>query len=122
MTENKKEPPTTLTALAAVNFFFTATLIFSFAYTVYKGELTEYIAISQTVTAVLLVLSGFGFLKMSYTQGYILGNIFAVFALVNITIYGLFFDEHNFLIHVPSLIYPLALLFLLNIKLKQYFS
>lgn len=84
-------------------------------------KITPYTILSPLLTGVLLLISGIGFIKVDYKLGFISGNIFGVLALANILIGGIVIGK-GLLIYIPSMIYPIVLLLLLNLRYKKYFK
>lgn len=80
-----------------------------------------YGVLSPLVTAVVLVISAVGYLKRHYRMGFVGGNILGVGSIANVVIFNAIFSSGDFSTHVPSLIYPLVLLALLNFRYKAEF-
>lgn len=125
--ENKKRP-TGLIVLAVINFIFAflsltgLLLLFSPQILEQAGlKINPYTILSPLFTGVLLIISGIGFIKVDYKIGFIGGNVFGVFALGNIFIGGILLGK-GLLIHIPSMIYPLVILLLLNLRYKKCFQ
>jgi len=127
MTKSKR--PTGLTALAVINFIFVIGLLFSIA-TYFSTDLLAkagltvnlYTILSPIITAILLLTCGIGFIKMDYIMGYWFGNIFGVLSLLNIIVFNAIRGFSGFAGHIPSMVYPIILLFLLNLKYKEHFK
>ena len=125
--ENKKRP-TGLIVLAVINFifaFFSLIGLLAFLSPQFLEQagitITPYTILSPILTGALLIISGIGFIKVDYKLGFISGNIFGGLALVNIMIGGVILGK-GLLIHIPSMIYPIVLLLLLNLRYKKYFA
>ena len=124
--EDKKRP-TGLIVLAVINFIFAflsliglLTFLSPQLLELAGIKLTLYTILSPILTGALLIISGIGFIKVDYKLGFIGGNVFGALALVNIMIGGVILGK-GLLIHAPSMIYPIVLLLLLNIRYKKYF-
>jgi hypothetical protein len=85
--ENKEEPwnsrPIGLKIFAVINFLFAVglVLLLPLTYASLKGDSTiphAYRILSPLITAALLVISGIGFLRVSYRAGFICGVLFCV--------------------------------------------
>ncbi len=120
--------PTGLIVLGVINFVFALFSIVGLLsslspQTIEQAGLniTPYTILSPLLTGALLVASGIGFIKVDYKLGFIGGNIFGVFALANILI-GAIVLGTGLLIHIPSMIYPVVLLLLLNLQYRKYFT
>ncbi len=119
---SKIERPGGLTALGIVNFVFAGLTGFSFLIGLGAISHSAYTIASPLITIALMVVSGIGFMIMSYRLGYLGGNAFGVLSILNILVYMFTFAGQNFLVHIPSLIYPTIVLILINTKFKKYFS
>lgn len=125
----EKKRPIGLTIFAVINFFFALIVSLGFMLRFLFEEIriavpfTPYTVLSPLITITLMVLSGIGFLKMKWGLGYVLGNIFTVGALLNIVLGWAFAGlSTSFVLHIPSMIYPLVLLLFLNLKYKDCFK
>lgn len=84
------------------------------------GDVSYYAVLSPLLTGILLTISGIGFFKVSYRWGYIGGNVFAVLSLINVLLGGILLSGSP-AAHVPSMIYPIVLLVLLNGRYRKVF-
>ena len=124
--------PKGLTVFATINFVFAVGLIafvgsfvadFS-ADTTNKQESLYFVYtfLSVSVTAALLTVSGVGFLRVSYRQGYLVGLAFCVFAFANVFLFVASRGFQSFGTQAVSLIYPGLLGPMLLFKYKSEFS
>ncbi|NKB72622.1 MAG: hypothetical protein GKR89_36585 [Candidatus Latescibacteria bacterium] len=117
--------PAGLTLFAIINFVLggaalqslIVTLLFPGQYPQYSIDPTPFKIATLSLTGILLLVSGYGFLKLHYKAGFITGCVFCILSLVHIlAIEGLANTT------IPKLIYPLILLISLNVKYKLYFT
>ncbi|HEY3964734.1 MAG TPA: hypothetical protein VGM05_09315 [Planctomycetaceae bacterium] len=80
-----------------------------------------YTILSLLGTFLLLIASGAGYLSQNRILGYWGGNLLAIGLIANIMIHN--FQEHfaRFSRHIPSLFYPIVLLFVLNVHFRKEF-
>ena len=124
-----KRRPTGLTVFAIINFVFAGITMLSFLVAILSPLLRDqaglplslYTILSPLGTVTLLVISGVGFLKMSYRGGFVCGIAFCVLSLANIIVFNALQGFQGFLLHVPSMIYPTLLLLMLTLRYKQAF-
>ncbi len=117
MSDNAR--PTGLTVLAVIQFVFCIALLAAFAT---SPGLSVYGVLSPLITGLMMVGSGFGYLRQDYKLGLIGGNILGIGSLANILIFSTVQGFENFAVHIPSLIYPVVLLGLLNLRYKDAFA
>ena len=121
--------PTGLTVFAVINFIFAGLMALSLIATVSSSSLREqagvtlsaYTILSPTITTILLIVSGVGFLRVSYRAGFLCGMAFTILSLGNIMYFNAMNQFSGFLLHVPSMVYPTVLLLMLTLKYKQKF-
>jgi len=81
------------------------------------------IFVLSLVSNVLLLLSGIGYIKQKKIMGWMLGNVYAIFAIVSSVVSGLMFAQElggGFSIGtIIGLIYPVLTLILLNTTFKD---
>jgi hypothetical protein len=111
-----KERPAGLTAMACVNFAFVAVAYYLFTRT------GRPLPPTSAVTYLLLLASGFGFINVHLFWGFWVGNVMAVFALGNVMYFLVSQGFDDIHLHLPSLIYPLVVLYLLNTRYRDCFS
>lgn len=111
--------PTGLTVLAVIQFIFCIALLAAFAT---PSRLGVYGVLSPLITGLLMVGSGIGYLRQDYKLGFIGGNILGIGSFANILIFSMVQGFENFAVHIPSLIYPVVLLGLLNLRYKDAFA
>ena len=82
-----------------------------------------FIFVLSIVSAVLLLLSGIGYLKQKKVMGRMLGNLYAVINIISSVITGILFDPEiggGFnIMTIVGLIYPVLTLILLNTTFKE---
>ena len=83
-----------------------------------------FIFVLSVVSAVLLLLSGIGYLKQKKVMGRLLGNIYAVINIISSIISGILITDPNIgggfnLGTILGLIYPVLTLILLNATFKE---
>ena len=116
---NDNARPTGLTVLAVIQFVFCIALLAAFAT---SPGLSVYGVLSPLITGLMMVGSGIGYLRQDYKLGLIGGNILGIGSLANILIFSTVQGFENFAVHIPSLIYPVVLLGLLNLRYKDAFA
>jgi len=122
--------PKGLVILAIINFFFAALLVPTLLIYIFAPQslaeadvdLNAYTILSPVITSFLLLISGIGFLRLSYKTGYIVGLIFAVGSLLNIVIFNALRGFQGFQGHIPSMIYPVVLILLLTLRYRRNFE
>jgi len=125
-----KKRPIGLTIFAVINFIFAGLTLLSFLVTVLSPGLREkaglnlsvYTVLSPLVTSGLLIVSGIGFLKLSYRAGFLAGIALCILSLGNIVVFNALRGFEGFILHVPSMIYPTVLFLMLTFRYKQAFS
>ena len=124
-TANRKEVsmsdgprPTGLMVLAVIQFVLCIGLLIVFAA---PRSLSLYGVLSPLITGVLMVGSAIGYLRRNYNLGFVGGNILGIGSIANILMFNAVAGFENFIAHVPSLIYPIVLLSLLNLRYKDAF-
>ena len=80
-----------------------------------------YTIISPTITTILLVVSGIGFLRVSYRAGFICGITFAIISLGHVMHFNILCQFSGFWLRIPSMVYPMILLLMLPFKYKSVF-
>ena len=83
-----------------------------------------FIFVLSVVSAVLLLLSGIGYLKQKKVMGRLLGNLYAVINIISSIISGILITDPNIgggfnLGTILGLIYPVLTLILLNATFKE---
>jgi len=147
---NGAKRPGGLTALAVINFIFSGwgfigllglAALFAFIGKIPTDEMQEaqktqieafqnmglpvfiFIFALSLISNVLLLLSGIGYLKQKKFLGRMIGNTYAVIAIVSSVISGIIFPSEmggGFnIMTIVGLIYPIVTLFLLNIIFKH---
>ena len=111
--------PTGLMVLAVIQFVFCIALL---AVLATSPRLGVYGVLSPLITSLLMVGSGIGYLRQDYKLGFVGGNILGIGSLANILIFNTVQGFENFAVHIPSLIYPVVLLGLLNLRYKDAFA
>ena len=111
--------PRGLTVLACVQFLFVVAIAASF---IARTPTGAYPILSQTLTAALMLVTAIGYLRQSHGLGFIGGNILAVGSLANILAFNASEGFQNISLHVPSMVYPALLLFLLNLRYRAAFA
>ena len=122
--------PTGLTVFAVINFIFAGVVLLGFVVTLLStmlplktGEFpSAYRILSPLVTAVLLVASGIGFLKLSYRAGFVGGIVLCVLSLGNVIVFNALRGFSGFLLHIPSMVYPTLLLLMLTLRYRTVFA
>jgi len=116
--------PTGLTVFAVIQFVFCIGILAIMLLAVFAAprSLGLYGVLSPLITFVLLVGSAIGYLRRDYNLGFIGGNILGIGSIVNILIFNAVQGFENFAGQVPSLIYPVVLLSLLNLRYKDAFA
>ncbi len=67
------------------------------------------------------MISGVGFLKLSYRGGFLCGIALCVLSLSNIVVFNALHGFKEFILHIPSMIYPVVLLLTLTLRYRQTF-
>jgi hypothetical protein len=123
MTEAIETPsdrrPVGLVVLACIQFFFGAVALAALAAPLGPGL---YAILSPLITGIAMVATGIGYLRRSWTLGFLGGNILAFGTLANILVFNLLEGFANFPIHLPSMVYPVLLLAFLNLRYKPAFE
>jgi len=83
-----------------------------------------FILVLSVVSAVLLLLSGIGYLKQKKVMGRLLGNLYAVINIISSIISGILIDDPEIgggfnLMTIAGLIYPVLTLILINTTFKD---
>lgn len=132
-----KQRPVGLVVFAVINFVFGGLMLLAFLGMLLglllmflaKREmppsgvnLTPYAILHPIAMSLLLILSGIGFLKMSYRLGFIGGLVLCVGSLANILVCYAARGFQGFLpLHIPSMIYPIVLLLFLTLRYRKHF-
>ncbi len=111
--------PIGLTILAIIQFILCVAVLAAFAG---PRSFGLYGVLSPIITAVLLAGSAIGYLRRDYKFGFIGGNVLGIGSIANILIFSAVQGFQNFAINIPSLIYPVVLLGLLNLRYKDAFA
>ncbi len=122
--------PTGLTVFAVINFIFVAIMLMSLIAIITSLSLREqtnlgisaYTILSPLITAILMLVSGIGFLKLNYRAGFVCGNVLCVLSIANILLFNLLNGFQDFSMHIPSMVYPSILLIMLNFRYKNSFT
>lgn len=61
-------------------------------------------------------------MRCHFVLGYVIGNVLGVFSILNILVFNLMSGFQNFSMHIPSLVYPVVLLLLLNLRYREDFT
>jgi len=85
-------------------------------------SLNAYALLSPVLTCLVLILSGVGFIRMSYGLGFLGGLFFCFASLANIIVFNALHGFEGFAKHIPSMIYPVVLLFFLTIRYRKCFT
>ena len=128
MEKEGSEVPTGLRVLAAANCLIAvitllALIVISLPFLLSPSDQGPglYQPVISALSVVLLFLSGWGFAWGSYRWGYLLGNGFAVFSVLNIITASALEAFKGFTGILPSLSYPVILLLLLNLRYRAFF-
>lgn len=105
------ERPRGLTVLAVVQFILCLCVL----------SASRVTGIMGFITGILMAISAIGYFKLDYKLGFVGGNILGIFYLFNIVIFNLIQGFSNFNFYIPSLVYSIVLLILLNNKYKNAF-
>ncbi len=116
MSEQRR--PTGLTVLAVIQFILSIAVLAALARSRSPGV---YGTLSPVITAVVLVASAIGYLRRNHYLGFVGGNVLGFGSIANIVIFNAVQGFANFAIHIPSLIYPVVLLVLLNLRYQDAF-
>ncbi len=117
MSEGRR--PIGLTVLAVIQFILTVGVLAAFAS---PRSLGVYGTISPVMTGIVMVVSAIGYLRRNYYLGFICGNILGIGSIANILIFNAAQGFTNFAIYIPSMIYPVVLLALLNLRYRDAFG
>ena len=125
-----KPRPVGLVVFAVINFVFAAFCLLGLTITLVAKDLVAqsglslnaYTVLSPVLTCAVLVLSGIGFIRMSYGFGFLGGLLFCIGSLVNIIVFNAIRGFEGFALHIPSMIYPVVLLLFLALRYKKYFT
>lgn len=124
-----KKRPAGLTVFAVLNFLFSGLtlvgLLVFMALPALRQEagtmLSGYTVVSTLLLSVLLVVSGIGFLKLSYRAGFQTGVAFCVFSLMNVFIFSVLLGLEVVGSQMPTVIYSVVLLLMLKLKYRHVF-
>ena len=125
-----KPRPVGLVVFAVINFVFAAFCLLGLTITLVAKDLVAqsglslnaYTVLSPVLTCAVLVLSGIGFIRMSYGFGFLGGLLFCIGSLVNIIVFNAIRGFEGFALHIPGMIYPVVLLLFLALRYKKYFT
>ena len=115
---NSDRRPVGLFVLAVIQFIFTVLLIVGL---IISPALGAYAIISPVATGIVMVVSAIGYLRRNFYLGFVGGNILGFGSLANILIFNIIQGFANFALYIPSLVYPIVLLVLLNFRYKDSF-
>ena len=79
------------------------------------------LAVGNLIVAVLMILSGIGYLSLRRTQGFVLGTLYALVAIV-VEVIGLSTFQQLTMSSFMSLLYPLLTLFMLQVVFRRDFA
>jgi hypothetical protein len=120
--------PVGLKILAALNFFFAVLILISLFFVLFSPELRQqngtslaYAILSPAITATLLLVSGVGFLRLSYLGGFVAGVVCSLLSLGNTVVFNAMKGVSHLAMYIPSMIYPLVTLLLLTLKYRGRF-
>jgi hypothetical protein len=120
--------PVGLKILAGLNFFFATLILISLFFVLFspglrqqQGASLAYAILSPAITATLLLVSGVGFLRLSYLGGFVAGIACSILSLGNTVIFNAMKGVGHLAMYIPSMIYPLATLLLLTLKYRGCF-
>ncbi len=121
--------PTGLTVFAVLNFVFAGLTLLAFVGMLAFPMLLEqsgqplnaYAILSPTITSLILIMSGIGFLKVSYRFGFVGGLILCIGSLTNFVVYNALRGFEGFAVQLIGMIYPTVLLLFLLLKYKRVF-
>lgn len=121
--------PVGLKILAGINFFFAALILASLLFALFSPQLRQqpapamtYAILSPAVTGTLLLVSGVGFLRLSYLGGFVVGIACSIFCLGNTVVFNATRGFSHFAMYIPSMIYPTVTLLLLTLKYRRCFK
>ena len=113
--------PRGLTVFAVINFIIAAVNLYAFYQVVPSPEAALGPTIETFFFATILIVSGIGFLRMSYRWGYVAGLAYAIGAIIFPLVRSFTGGLAPWLL-IPILIYPMLLALLLVVKYRPYFS
>ncbi len=116
----QRDRPVGLVVLACIQFFFGAVALLSLGIT--SEVAGAYGVLSPLLTGAAMVATGIGYLQMRWGLGFVGGNVLALGSLGNILVFNALEGFANLPRHVPSMIYPVVLLALLNLRYKSVFA
>ncbi len=124
-----EQRPKGLTALAIINFVFAFMGLGYLAILIIMPEVQSlsgysssvYAILSPTLTSILLIVSGIGFIRVSYGLGFIGGIVFTCVSILNTITFSALQDFNNLLLQMPGMLYPILLLILLIFKYRDVF-
>ncbi|HJV66144.1 MAG TPA: hypothetical protein VJ550_10455 [Geomonas sp.] len=121
--------PLGLKILAGINFFFAALILASLFFALFSPSLRQqsggalaYAILSPAITGSLLLISGVGFLRLSYFGGFLTGIACSIFCLGNTVVFNAVRGFGHFAMYIPSMIYPTVTLLLLTLKYRRCFK
>ncbi|HJV36902.1 hypothetical protein [Geomonas sp.] len=121
--------PVGLKVLAVLNFFFAALILISLFFALWSPQMRQqggsslaYAILSPGITGTLLLISGVGFLRLSYLGGFVTGIVCSIFSLGNSVVFNAMKGVTHLAMYIPSMIYPLVTLLLLTLKYRGRFK
>ena len=83
--------------------------------------ITAYTVVSLLITSTVLIASGAGYLSQNRLLGFWGGNFLAVGLIANVMVHNVHEGFAQFPLYIPSLFFPIILLFLLNLYFRKDF-
>jgi len=125
-----KKRPVGLVVFAVIHFVFAGVTLRGFVMMCEtKGlmaqaglSLNAYTLLSPVLTCGVLILTGIGFIRMSYGLGFLGGLFFCIASLANIIAFNALRSFEGFALHIPSMIYPVVLLLFLTLRYREHFK
>ncbi|MBW2166696.1 MAG: hypothetical protein JRG74_11570 [Deltaproteobacteria bacterium] len=125
-----KKRPIGLVVFAVINFVFAASCLIGLGIAVLVKDLmaqsgvslNTYTLLSPVLTCMVLIVSGVGFIRMSYGLGFLGGLFFCFASLANILVFNALRGFEGFAGHIPSMIYPVVLLLFLTLRYRKHFG
>ena len=121
--------PVGLTILAFINFILAMTLLISVFQLITSPALLEhertsvviYTVLAPLITAIAMLVSGVGFLRLNYWAGFVFGLFLCAMSLSNTLVYSFLNGFQGFSTSLPNFLYSFTVMMLLNFRYKKYF-
>lgn len=128
MRQDRKRP-VGLTVFAIINLvsaIITSLSLFAIIFVPSVGEhlpvSTAYTILSPAITLIFLVISSIGFFRLSWSLGYVAGNILSVGTILNYIVFNILTSFEQLVIQIPFALYYCLLLYFLNTRYKDCFT